>query len=127
VAAAPTVRPYAAPTAAPPSVSEVGPAPVGPTTKEPPKINESRYRSRQEASVGQTVEKSRDDCCRVEFLNLSQRDLVLKVDGAARTLGRGEKLTMTVKKQFVWQIVGSEPELERVPADKTSLSIVIRR
>jgi hypothetical protein len=135
-----SVRPLAAPTAAPPSVSEERPYPSRPSTIEPPKVTESRatlpHQSREPPIVNESgtgagkeheVEKRSEDLCRVGFLNLSPRDLVLKIDGTSRPLARGERLSFVGKKQFVWQIVGSEAQLELVPDDKRSLDIVLRR
>jgi hypothetical protein len=139
----PTIRPYAAPTAAPPSVSEGRPTSV-PSTREPPRVSESRApavketaeppvagdrstMARKPNAISREADTPSADASRVSFLNLSPRDLVVKVDGTARSLPQGEKLNVRVKKQFVWQVAGAEAQLERIPADKNSLTIVIRR
>jgi len=64
---------------------------------------------------------------RVGFWNLTDRDLTVKVDGQPHALARGRGLTLTLGRQFVWQVDQRAPTNERIPEDKTTLEIVIRR
>jgi hypothetical protein len=132
-------RPYARPTPAPPS--------SGPTTAEPPLAEPpvpakpspaplSRSSAFGEptsfydayAVASQETPRSADDRYKVDFLNLTDRDLMLKIDGGpAQVLPRGKPLSMAVGRQFTWQVEGREAQSRRVEESERALQIVIRR
>jgi hypothetical protein len=76
---------------------------------------------------GAGAAKPAADRCSVAFWNLSGQDLGLKVDGQSRLLPRGQSVTLTLGRQFVWQVEGREPQKQDVPANEGALEIVIRR
>jgi hypothetical protein len=55
------------------------------------------------------------------------RDLTLTVDGQARLLPRNQSVTLTLGRQFTWQVDQRAPLTEGVPAGRNTLEIVIRR
>jgi hypothetical protein len=124
-AAAPPV--YAAPVPAPPSDVPVVPIPSAPPTREPPRVTESRSVPADQAPVQNVAGERRGGPVRVGFWNVSDRDLVLRVDGRPQTLARGRAVTLSLGREFVWQVGGAEEQVERVPPDKSTLEIVIRR
>jgi len=63
----------------------------------------------------------------VSFWNNTNRDLVLKVDGVARSVRQGQSINLTLPRSFVWQIDDRQPATERLPANQSALDIVIRR
>jgi len=124
----PRGTPYAIPRPAPPSDTPVVPERVRPRPRKPPRVTESRYPSSDEASRRRTSSrKPPRDRCRVGFWNVSNRDLTLKVNGRARRLLHGSSVTLRLRRHFVWQISGSTPHEEAVPAEKSTMEIVIRR
>jgi hypothetical protein len=125
----PVVRmesPLAVPTAAPPSGSPIIPRRPLPSTKEPPRIRESSS-SKRSSSYYETSEDGQSGRVTVGFFNRSQRDLRLNINGRTRRLAPGESLKLRLPRKFVWQRVGSDPQVERVPADKSTLDLVFRR
>jgi hypothetical protein len=115
---------YATPTPAPPSGAPVRPFP---TTKEPPRVSDSRYPPNGNGSAPYVAEKRNTDQVRVGFWNLSDRDVILRVNGQSWSLPRDKSVTLTLDRRFAWQLAGSDPQTERVPAGKSSLEILIRR
>jgi hypothetical protein len=51
----------------------------------------------------------------------------LEINGRSRRLPPGKSVTLKLPRRFTWQITGSTPHEERVPADKSTMEIVIRR
>jgi ligand-binding SRPBCC domain-containing protein len=133
-AAAPLAPGFAVPVPAPPSSV---PAPVPPTpapspgnsgAPSQPKVTESRALYYDAFSVAtQGSEKPSGESCSVAFWNLTGRDVTLKLDGQAQTLPRGQRLTRSPAREFVWQIDGREPHTQRVPLGEVGLEIVIRQ
>jgi hypothetical protein len=127
---APVAAPvYAQPVVAAPVYATPTPAPAcpplaAPTTDQPmppaPALSESRSKYRE-------TEQPDAATARVSFWNRSTQDLDVRIDGQLRTLRRGKGLTLELPRQFVWQVEGRAAETERVPTDKPSLEIVIRR
>ncbi len=123
----PRGTPYAIPRPAPPSDTPVVPERLRPKPSRPPRVTESPYPSDEKSRPRNASRKSRRDRCRIGFWNVSNRDLTVQVNGRARRLARGRGMTLRLKRQFVWRIVGSTPHEESVPADKATMEIVIRR
>lgn len=63
---------------------------------------------------------------RVGFWNVSGREVVLQVNGAAYTLAAGRAVTLSVPRQFVWQVDQNQAQSEAVPASRSNYEIVIR-
>ena len=122
----PVQRPLAVPTPAPPSGETVVPDRQFPSTKEPPLVREAHDYGRPESEKRYVAERRDGECCRVGFWNLTGRDLVLTIDGQTRTLPRNKAITLYLGREFVWQRAGSKARSERVPADRSTLEIVIR-
>jgi hypothetical protein len=100
---------------------------ASPSTREPPRVTETHASPRPPVVTRSEPPTAGKDVCRVAFWNLSSRDLVLTIDGESRTLAQGKSLNLQLKREFVWRIVGSEAQLERIPANKATLDILIRR
>jgi hypothetical protein len=65
--------------------------------------------------------------CTVGFWNLSDRDLSAKINGKTLTVPRGKNTPVDVPREFVWQVEGREPQVERIATGESALTIVIRR
>jgi hypothetical protein len=63
----------------------------------------------------------------VRVWNLTGRDLQVKVDGKPATIPPGQNLKASVPRQFVWQVIGREPQSERIAEGDLGLEIVVRR
>lgn len=72
-------------------------------------------------------DKPAGDTCTVTFLNLANRDVSVTVDGKSQSVARGQKVVVTVPRQFQWQLQGREPRTEQVGMGSSALQIVIRR
>jgi hypothetical protein len=129
--AAPVIElspPYAVPYAAPPSSEPVLPRqPAVPSTREPPRVRESRYFGGRSLSTAQVNEPPSVERCRVGFWNVSNRDLVLTINGERQAVPRRKSVTLDLGREFVWMVEGAEAQRERIPADKSTLEIVLRR
>jgi hypothetical protein len=126
--AAPAVPPrvYATPTPAPP----LGAAPAGPQPGNPPMppaVKENRSFYDAYAVAGKDDRPVNGSRCTVGFWNNTGQDLVLRIDGQSRPLPNGRGVSLELPRVFVWQVVGREPQSERVPAEQTGVEIVIRR
>jgi hypothetical protein len=126
--AGPQVPPriYATPTPAPPLGQPQG-KPATPPPAPPPGVKESRSFFDAYALAGPAGQPVNGLRCQVGFWNNTEQDLVVTVDGQARTLVRGKGVTLELPRSFVWQVDGREPRSERVPAEQAGLEIVIRR
>jgi hypothetical protein len=119
----PVLPAYAQPTAAPPSST---PLPsLGPSMKKVPEVQEMHF-SPDNGMTKVVVAKKEADVCRVGFWNLADRDVTLKIDGQARLLPRGKSVTLNLGRQFVWQVDQQALQRESIPAEKSTLEIVIR-
>jgi hypothetical protein len=134
VPAFPAAPAFARPTAAPPSDApaipggpRTGPPSFAPKPAPVPAVSESRAYFDTYPGGGTGAAKVPADRCSVAFWNLSGQDLSLKVDGQARPLPRGRSVTLTLGRQFVWQVEGREPQKQEVPMKEAALEIVIRR
>jgi hypothetical protein len=120
---------YAVPTPAPPSSTppvQTREPPLQPGAGPGPKVTESRSAG---GSQPATVEAKKADTgrYRVGFWNVTGRDLTLTVDGQSRVLPRNQSVTLTLGRQFTWQVDQRAPLAEDVPAGRSTLEIVIRR
>lgn len=118
-------RIFATPTPAPPTTPATTPPPPA-ATSPAPGVSESRY---PDASVA-TVRDSRSAVaprCSVGFWNQSGRDVILRIDGQPRILSRGEGVTIDLPHRFVWQVDERTAQMENVPAQQTTVDLVIRR
>jgi hypothetical protein len=118
----PPADPYAVPVPAPPSQTPA--LPFTPMDR-PPEATEARtfggvYPVRREVPLA-------PDRARVGFTNLTRRDVVLRINGQPQVLPSGRAVNLNLPRQFVWQIDQREPQGERVPSDRNSVDIVIRR
>ncbi len=122
---------FAAPVPAPPSASPAAPRAVEPTMPHLPDVVESHsaaspyydaypLAARDGKSPGPTAPT-------VRVWNLSGRDLSVKVDGKPSLIAPGQSVRLTVPRQFVWQVIGREPQSERIPEGDLGLEIVVRR
>jgi hypothetical protein len=128
---------YARPTPATPS--------AGPSTAEPPLaepaapgktpplprssgLGESTSFYDAYAVASQETAKSSGDSCKVDFWNLTNKDLVLRIDGGApQVVPRGKSLPVLVGRQFTWQVDGHEMQATPIEGREAALQIVIRR
>lgn len=63
----------------------------------------------------------------VGFINKSNRDIVLTVEGKTTTLPRGQYLQLDLPAKFAWQIGGEKEREVTVPDAAPGVSVVIRR
>jgi hypothetical protein len=69
-----------------------------------------------------------DERCTVDFWNLTDRDMVLRIeDGPAQIVPRAKNTSIAVGRQFIWQIEGRQPQTTRLERGESALQIVIRR
>src|SRR5216683_1360451 len=119
-------RTYARPTPAPPS--------AGPTTAEPPLAEPPAPAKPSPAPLSRSsgfgestsfydaysvaspeTARSAGDRCKVDFWNLTDKDLVLRIDsGPSQLLPRGRSVPVAVGRQFTWQVEGREIQTRRV-------------
>ena|SRR5438132_3429612 len=124
---------FAKPTAAPPSSGPPAQSPrAAPSLPSPgagagPAVSESRSYYDAYAVVVKDAPKPAGSRCSIEFWNLTDRNLTLKVDGQARSLERGKSMLLEVGRHFVWQIEGHEVNKENIAMGESALEIVIRR
>jgi hypothetical protein len=71
--------------------------------------------------------KTRENSAPVSFWNLSERSVMLRVNGQSYRLRRGQQASFTLPRQFQWQIEQREPIAAEVPSDRRGVEIVIRR
>jgi hypothetical protein len=122
-----TPPPPSLPTPPPPA------APKGPSLPPgapPPAVRESRAFTNAIDVCGvppRSGEKPTPDRCSVGFWNLTAQELTLKIDGKPHTLPAGQNVTLDLGRQFVWQIVGREPQNTTVAAADVGAEIIIRR
>jgi len=80
------------------------------------------------AVASREVAKSSGDRCKVDFWNLTNKDLLLRIDGGApRVLPRGKSLPVVVGRQFTWKVDGRETQATPIEGGESALQIVIRR
>jgi hypothetical protein len=120
---------YAQPVPAPPSGSPVLPGKVEPPMPKIPDVSESRsagssYFDAYPAAARDGVASGPPS---VRVWNLSGRELTVRVDGQTRTVRHGQNVRLTVPRQFVWQVVGREPQSQRILDAESALEIIVRR
>jgi hypothetical protein len=132
-------RIYAPPTPAPPSAgpatsefpSALPSTPAKPSATPPsgsPGFGESTsfYDSYSVASA--KMDRPAGERCTVDFWNLTDRDLLLRIDGGpAQVLPRGKTLAVSVPRQFTWEVQGRQSQPARIDLGESALQIVIRR
>jgi hypothetical protein len=113
---------YARPTPAPPS-----------STGEPPLQKKTSDDPRKPVIVASHAlndnskrEQTSSDRCRVGFWNLTGRDLTLRVAGKTMAIPRDRGVTLTLDRQFIWQIDGRSERMERVAEGQATHEVVIR-
>jgi hypothetical protein len=67
------------------------------------------------------------DLCSVAFWNLTNQTLALHVNGRDVSLAPNKSATLELPPTFAWQIQGREAEATRIPTDRGSAEILIRR
>lgn len=118
--AAPGVRLYATPQAAPASA----PATVEPPVSKPETSGSTPNRANYEPPLqGTTLQGT----CTVTFRNRSAREVTLQIGDITRSLPAGRGLTLDLPRQFTWNEVGRAPVTEQIPASRPALEIAINR
>jgi hypothetical protein len=115
---------YAQPFAAPPS--KTGEPPLDKKALPPPKVTESRSFPLTGDQLVTAVDVGGKGLCRVGFWNISGRDVSLTVSGKAVVVPANRNVTLTVSREFSWQVDGQTTQQERVAEDKAAHEIVIR-
>jgi hypothetical protein len=125
----PPARAWAQPTAAPPSKAPLpGEPPLAVPNPQPKAaVSESHSYYDSYAVARQSGAAAIGGRCTAGFWNLSDRDVKAKINGKTLTLPRGKNVPVEVPREFVWQLEGREPQVERIPAGESALTIVIRR
>jgi hypothetical protein len=131
---------YAPPTPAPPSAarpttSEIPPAtpspPAKPSAAPPsgsPGFGESTSFFDAYSVASWKPAPSGGERCTVDFWNLTDRDLILRINGGpAQILPRGKNVPVAVPRQFTWELQGRESQTTRIEGGDSALQIVIRR
>ena len=113
---------YAQPVAAPPRTTE---PPLADSKK--PVVTESHFSADQKAKNKTVVSKSQKiDYCRVGFWNLTGRQVVLRIDGKGHYVAKNKAITLTVARDFSYQLDGESMESVQVPDEKKTFEIVLR-
>jgi len=116
---------FAQPTAAPPrSTNE---PPQSPAKPQPPKVSESRSLYSAYSGRRHTSYKIGASHCRVGYWNVTNRNVSLAVEGQSYFLAPGRGMTLTVPRQFTWQMDRGKLNRESVPSDRPTMEIVIRK
>src|SRR6266404_2737995 len=117
---------YAQPTPAPPSarpstaepplaepLAPAKPSPAPPSRSSGFGESTSFYDAYSVAS--QDTTRPAGERCKVDFWNLSDRDLVLRIDGGPmQVLPRGKSVPVATGRQFTWHLEGRETQTTRV-------------
>jgi hypothetical protein len=125
-----TQPPPLAPNYAPPSPAPPSASPNVPTTSSsftPSQPNESRLSYDVYPVATRDVGPAAGENVAVNFWNLTDHDLTLKIDGQARALLRGKSLPVELGRRFVWQVEGRDPQSETIAKGESGVDIVIRR
>jgi hypothetical protein len=115
---------YAKPTPAPPSQTKE--PPLGKSGSMAPTVIESRAFAVNDITPMKTADAGVKDVCKVGFWNVSGADVKLIVDGKTHVIPTNRSLTLTLNRQFTYQINARAPQAERVSDAKTEHEIVIR-
>ena len=115
---------YANPTPAPPSASKE-PTP-GKAASPLPTVIESRSYTLNEKPPAKAADLSTKDVCKVGFWNVSAADIKVTVNDMTHMIPRNRNLTLTVNREFTYQVDSQTPQTERIPTDKTVHEIVVR-
>jgi hypothetical protein len=115
---------YAKPTPAPPS--QTMEPPLGKSGATLPTVIESRAAAANDTTPMKPADPGVKDLCKVGFWNVSGADVKLIVNGKTHVIPRNRSLTLTLSRQFSYQVNAQMPQTARVPDDKTGHEIVIR-
>jgi hypothetical protein len=143
-----TAPAYAQPTPAPPSgirpvptTGRLGGPRVTEETQEPPlpvnnstrpskasgpRVTESRSFYDPYTQLTNTTTISESSLVRVGFWNTRGQTVTLSIDGRTHTVAGGHAITLNLPRQFSWRMDEGSTQGETVPAERTSLEIVIR-
>jgi hypothetical protein len=92
-----------------------------------PEVTESHsYYDAYSVAPRAPVQTSRDRYP-VGFRNLTGRELRLQVERQTTVLQPGQTWSTSLPREFVWQVVGRDPQRQAVPAGESALEIVLRR
>lgn len=116
---------YAKPSAAPPSGTAKEP-PVGKSAGEGPRVIESKTYSVAEGSTVRAKDADGKDVCKVGFWNISGAEVQLTVNGKVHMVPSNRSLTLSLGREFTYQVNNQAPAMERVPDDKIEHEIVLR-
>jgi hypothetical protein len=114
--------PYAKTTSAP--ASQTQEPPFGKSAL--PTVIESRNYAADGTSGANKGNGAAQDACKVGFWNVSDGDVKLYINGKMHMIPRNRNLTLTVTREFTYQINAATPKTERVPDGNTAHEIVIR-
>jgi hypothetical protein len=113
---------YANPTPAPPSQTKEPPTAISAG----PSVTESRTITVDGGAASKVAITGTKDTVKVGFWNVSGAAVKAIVDGKTYTIPSNNNLTLTLNREFTYQIDAQAPRTERVPDDKTGHEIVIR-
>jgi hypothetical protein len=112
----------------PPTFAKPTPAP--PSNGKPalslPMVIESRVPAKTNGGKVAPVEGSAKDICKIGFWNVSGADAKLIVNGVTYVIPQDRNLTLTLTREFTYQVNGRPAQMERVPNDRTTHEVVIR-
>jgi hypothetical protein len=92
-----------------------------------PEVSESHSYYDAYSVAPRAADRPSRDRYAVCFRNLSGRELTLKVGGRDVVVQPGQTLTVQLPGQFVWQVLGRDPESQSLPHGESALEIVLRR
>jgi hypothetical protein len=130
---------YARPTAAPPSAGPSTPEPplaAPPTPAKPSAAPANRALGFGESAsfydvypvAGHPAAAAGGERHTIDFWNLTDRDLTLRIDGGpSQRLPRGKSLPVATGSQFTWQVEGRPAQPAHFDSGDSGLEIVIRR
>jgi hypothetical protein len=123
----PTAAPPSAPPKVSPSQTPTPPKPAPPSGAPKPAVSEVRSYYDIYPVAPDRSSRPLGERCSIEFWNLTNHDLALKVGGAPHPLKPGQNLLLELPRHFVWQLESREPQRENIPFGESALEIVIRR
>ena len=116
-------RPTPAPPSDTPEPPRAEPMPKAGVSSESRKVNAPSFDAYY---VGRPGAAAVSDRCAVVFWNLSERPVVLTVEGRAFRLAPRANVRLDLGRAFTWDVAGREPQRQQVPDDESGLEVVIR-
>ena len=124
-------------TVAVPVVNVANPTPAPASTNEPPtkskRVPNVEDNTKEQTKVSNysmfastNSAKQSVDQVRVGFWNLTDTDYQLRVDGQVHTLKRNKGVSLTLDREFVWQLNQRKSVREVIPQSESSSEILIR-